>query len=89
VDAYAIFNSAWLAANVALGVAVIPLAVWISKRYADRMERSPLLQFLMRDLAGYNLNAATGFLDSLARFEEESCLKADDRLAFGLTTHLN
>lgn len=72
VDAYAIFSSAWLAANVALGVAVIPLAVWISKRYADRMERSPLIQRLMRDLAGYNLNAATGFVSSLARFEEES-----------------
>lgn len=72
VDAYAIFSGAWLAANVALGVAVIPLAVWISKRYADRMERSPLVQRLMRDLAGYNVNAATGFLDSLARFEEES-----------------
>lgn len=72
VDAYALFSSAWLAANVALGVAVIPLAVWISKRYADRMERSPLVQRLMRDLAGYNLNAATGFVSSLARFEEES-----------------
>jgi hypothetical protein len=72
VDAYALFSSSWLAANVALGVAVIPLAVWISKRYADRMERSPLVQRLMRDLAGYNLNAATGFLSSLARFEEES-----------------
>jgi hypothetical protein len=74
VDAYAIFNSTWLAANLALGVAVIPLAVWISKRYADRMERSPLVQRLMRDLAGYNLNAATGFVSSLARFKEEETL---------------
>jgi hypothetical protein len=71
VDAYVIFSGAWLAANLALGVAVIPLAVWISKRYADRMERSPLIQRLMRDLAGYNVNAATDFVSSLARFEEE------------------
>lgn len=71
VSAYAIFTSTWLATNVAFGVAVIPLAVWISRRYGDRMERSPLVQRLMRDLAGYNLNVATGFVDSLARFEEE------------------
>jgi hypothetical protein len=31
-----------------------------------------LIQHLMRDLAGYNFDAATGFLDSLAWFEEES-----------------
>lgn len=72
LDAYVLFSLAWLAANVAFGAALISLAVWVSKRYADRMERSPLLQRLMKDLAGYNLNAATGFLDSLARFEEES-----------------
>ena len=71
LDAYAIFDEAWLAANVLLGVAVIPLAIWMARRHADRMERSPLVQRLLRDLAGYNLNAATGFLDSLARFEAE------------------
>lgn len=72
LDAYAIFSGAWLAANVAFGVAVLLLAVWISRRYADRMERSPRIQRLMRSLSGYNLSAAEGFLNSLARFEEES-----------------
>lgn len=71
VDAYAIFTGAWLAANVAFGAAVIPLAVWLSRRYADRMESSPLGQSLMRDLAGYNLNAAVGFVSSLSQFEQE------------------
>jgi serine/threonine-protein kinase len=70
VDAYAIFDHAWLAANVLLGLAVIPLAVWISRRYADRMGRSPFIQRVMRDLAGHNLNAAQNFLGTLARFEE-------------------
>ena len=69
VDAYALFSSAWLAANVLFGVAVIPLAVWISRRYADRMKGSPLVRSLMRDMAGYNLNAAMGFLGKLERFE--------------------
>jgi hypothetical protein len=72
LDAYALFSGAWLAANVATGLAVLLLAVWISRRYADRMERSPLIQRLMRNLSGYNLNAAAGFLGSLERFEEES-----------------
>jgi hypothetical protein len=71
LDAYALFSGAWLAANVAFGLAVLLLAVWISRRYADRMERSPRLQRLMRNLSGYNLNAAAGFLSSLTRFEEE------------------
>jgi len=74
VDAYAAFSQAWLVANLAFGVAVIPLAVWIARRSADRMERSPLVQRLLRDLAGYNLNAAIGFVGSLARFEEEEGL---------------
>lgn len=72
LDAYVLFSGSWLAANVAFGVAVLLLAVWISRRYADRMERSPWIQRLMRNLSGYNLNAAAGFLGSLARFEEES-----------------
>lgn len=72
LDAYVLFSGAWLAANVAFGVAVLLLAVWISRRYAERMERSPWIQRLMRNLSGYNLSAAAGFLSSLARFEEES-----------------
>lgn len=71
VDAYAIFSGAWLAANLLFGVAVIALALWISRRYADRMKSSPLIQRLMRDLAGTNLNAALGFVGSLERFEKE------------------
>lgn len=71
VDPYAIFSGAWLAANLLFGLAVIALAVWISRRYADRMERSPWIQRLMRDLAGTNLNAALGFVGSVERFEKE------------------
>ena len=69
VDAWAVLSRGWLAANLLLGVAVIPLAVWLSRRYAERMKRSPFVQRLMRDLAGTNLAAATGFLSTLARFE--------------------
>jgi hypothetical protein len=72
LDAYAILPAGYLLANALFGLAVIPLAIWLARRYADRMERSPLVQRLLRDIAGTNLNAATGFLSRLARFEAEN-----------------
>jgi hypothetical protein len=71
LDAYALFSARYLIANALFGLAVIPLALWVSRRYAERMGRSPLVQRLLRDMAGYNLNAATGFLSRLARFEAD------------------
>lgn len=57
--------------SAGLGIGVIAVGLWTARRYADRMQRSSLVQRLLRDLSGYNLNAATGFLRSLSRFEEE------------------
>jgi len=37
--------------------------------------RSPLIKRLMKDLAGYNLNAADGFLAKLSQFEDENLAK--------------
>ena len=71
VDAYAAFPGAWMLGNFLFGAALIPLGLWIAHRYAERMERSPLVQRVLRDLAGTNLNAAAGFLDTLARFARE------------------
>ena len=71
VDAYKSFGAAYLVANLLVGLAIIPLAVWLSKKFGDRMGRSPFLQRFMRDLAGYNLNAATGFLATISEFESE------------------
>ena len=71
VDSYAIFGATYLLANLLLGLFVIVLAVWISRRYAARMELSPLAQRLMRNLADHSLNSAVGFLDSISRFEED------------------
>jgi hypothetical protein len=67
-----IYEPAWIWSNVAFGVAMIPLAVWVSKKFSDRMDRSPFIQGIMRSLAGYNLNAAADFLATLNRFEEDS-----------------
>lgn len=71
LDAYALLGSAYLFWNVIVGVVVIALAVWVSKRYANRMERSSIVQGLMNTFAGYNLNAATQSLRNLEDFEKQ------------------
>ncbi|MEO8585619.1 MAG: hypothetical protein ABI584_05625 [Acidobacteriota bacterium] len=71
VDAYSMFGARWLIANVLFGLAVIALAIWLSRRYADQMDRSPVLQRLMRELAGQSLTTAKSVLGSLSQYEEE------------------
>jgi hypothetical protein len=71
VDAYRVFGGTALAVNVLFGLAVIPVAIWVSRKFGDRMGRTPIIQRLMRELAGYNLNAATRFLATLSEFEDE------------------
>jgi hypothetical protein len=72
VDAYKVFGVRFLITNVAVGVALIPAAIWMSKKFGDRMEHSPAMQRFMRDLAGYNITAASNFLATLSEFEEET-----------------
>jgi hypothetical protein len=72
VDAYQVFGGTVLMANVLFGLAIIPMAIWVTRKFGDRMGRSPVIQRLMRELAGYNLNAATRFLAALYEFEDES-----------------
>jgi hypothetical protein len=75
LDAYKLFGTAFLVSNLLVGLAIIPLALWLSKTFSDRMGRSPFIQRLMKDLAGYNLNAAAGFLATLSQFEDENVAK--------------
>jgi len=66
-----IVNSLWLWVNVAFGLCLIPLAVWLSKVFGERMGRFPFIQRVMNDLAGRNLNAASEFISKLSEFEAE------------------
>jgi len=66
-----IYEAAWVWSNVAFGLALIPVAIWVSKKFGDRMDRSPIIQGLMKSLAGHNLNEAADFLVILSEFEEE------------------
>jgi hypothetical protein len=69
--AYALLGASYLVWNVIVGVAVIALAIWVSRKLATRIERSSIVQGLMNTLAGYNLNAATQSLRNLKDFERE------------------
>lgn len=64
VDVYALLGARWIAANLAAGIAVIPVLSWMARR--------SLWRRLTRHLDDRNLAAARRFLASLASFEAEA-----------------
>jgi len=62
---------AWVVGNVLFGLAVALVLIWVSHRFANRMERSPAIKRLMDHLAGHSLTQALGSLDAVVRFEME------------------
>jgi hypothetical protein len=70
VDAYAL-NAAWLAANVLFGLAVIPVAVFLARRFGDRLKRMGFMRGLADAIAGRSLAAALDSLDAVRRFERD------------------
>ena len=66
-----LFDTAWVVANIAFGFLVLGIGIWVARRYGDRLSNSAFGQRFLRDLAGYNLNAASGFLATLAEFEKD------------------
>jgi len=71
LDVYRLFGVTYVVANLLVGLAIIPLAIWLSRKFGGRLGRFPIIQRLTRGLAGYDLNAATGFLMALSEFESE------------------
>lgn len=70
-DAYRLFGITYILVNVAFGLLVLGIGVWAARHYGDRMSNSAFGKRFLRDLAGYNLNAASGFLATLAEFEND------------------
>ena len=71
LDLYRAFGPLWIALNFALGVAVIPLTIWIARRHAGWFRNARFLQQLADDIAGRSLTRATGHFDEITRFEDE------------------
>ena len=75
VDAYRLFGTSWILWNasfgLAFGLAILFLWIWLSKKYGGGISGSVFGQRFLRDIRGYNLNAAADFLATLARFTDE------------------
>ena len=71
LDVYRLFDTAWIITNVLFGLAIMALAIWLSKKFSKRMSRHPGIQNFMRDLAGHNMKAARDFLATLSEFEDK------------------
>jgi hypothetical protein len=69
VDVYEYANPAWLAGNALFGLAVIPLAISLARRYGRRLEGTTAIRRLADAIAGQTLSEARASLDSIRRFE--------------------
>ena len=70
-DVFRGFGPVWVASNLAFGLATIPLAIWASRRFAERLGGSRFVKHLADDIAGRSLVTAQVQLEKIARFEAE------------------
>ncbi len=67
VDLYPLFQRNWWIGNAAFGLAMIPIGVWVARRFEHRLPDS-----LLGDIAGTNLTRAKAALTALGEFEDYS-----------------
>ena len=60
--------AAW---NVAVGIALIPLLIWLSRRYGGRLSRTSLVRHIADSIAGRDIAAAQDYLEKLRRFGDD------------------
>jgi hypothetical protein len=61
--------AAW---NIAGGIAFIPLAMWLSHRYGERLSRSSIMRQIADSIAGRDIAVAREVLEKLRRFGGET-----------------
>jgi hypothetical protein len=59
---------AFAALNIAGGIAFIPLAIWLSRRYGERLSRSSIVRHIADSITGREIAAAREYLEKLRRF---------------------
>jgi hypothetical protein len=72
-DVYRWFGTGWIAANVAFGIAVTPLMVWLVRRLDTDVRREGIVGALVDDIAGRRL------LEAMTRLDEAWPLKTKCR----------
>jgi hypothetical protein len=63
---------AFAAWNIAGGLAVIPLAIWLSRRYGERFSRSSIVRHIADSITGRDIAAAREYLEKLRRFRSDA-----------------
>jgi hypothetical protein len=63
---------AFAAWNIAGGIAFIPLAMWLSRRYGERLSRSSIVRHIADSIAGRDIAAAREYLEKLRRFGSDT-----------------
>jgi hypothetical protein len=58
--------------NIAGGIAFIPLAIWLLRRYGERLSRSSSVRHIADSIAGGDIAAAREYLKKLRRFESDA-----------------
>lgn len=71
IDLYALLPGRYLLANLAFGLALVPLTRWLSRAYGARISANPALRRIVDDLAGRSMNDARAKLAGLAAFARE------------------
>jgi hypothetical protein len=71
IDLYAVAGPRWLTANGLFGLAVIPAAIFVARRFGPRLRESSLGRALADEIAGRSLAAALDDLAAIGRFAED------------------
>lgn len=71
VDAYATLGTAYLAANVAFGIAFMAGFILIAKRFGEKLSQIPALAYIAASFEGYDLVETSKFLKEITQFEQE------------------
>lgn len=71
LDAYVLLGLPYLAVNLLVGLACVPLVLWLARALAPQVAHLPALQRLVDDLTGRSLREALDALDAAAAFERE------------------
>jgi hypothetical protein len=65
------FDTTWILENVAIGFAILAIGYWLARYFGPRFTTTAFGRRFLRDLAGYNLNAASRFLATIEEFESD------------------
>lgn len=71
LDAYELLGLSYLGLNLLVGIACVPLVLWLTHFLAPRVEHIPTLRRLVDDLTGQSLREALDALTTAAAFEQE------------------